>query len=145
MILKFWPRWPRKQPLNLSSLKIRPVDFILNDIFVSFGKLSFFKFVSSLGGFNSIYGYLWFESLVELLLHLNVTTNIRGPMLCPDCLLSPNSEKCTGLSIIPSNLSQMAPKAMKESKNQAAAVSFSSWMESNNLWPFIPQKSGKGY
>ena len=33
MILKFWPRWPRKRPLNLSSLKICPVDFILNYIF----------------------------------------------------------------------------------------------------------------
>ena len=33
MILKFWPRWPQKRPLNLSSLKIRPVGFILNYIF----------------------------------------------------------------------------------------------------------------
>ena len=30
MILKFRPRWLRKQPLNLSSLKIRPVYFISN-------------------------------------------------------------------------------------------------------------------
>ena len=33
MILKFRPRWPWKQPLNLRSLKIHPVDFILNYIF----------------------------------------------------------------------------------------------------------------
>ena len=33
MILKFWPRWPRKQPLNLSSLKGPPLDFNLNGIF----------------------------------------------------------------------------------------------------------------
>ena len=29
MILKFWPWWPQKQPLNVSS----PVDFLLNGIF----------------------------------------------------------------------------------------------------------------
>ena len=33
MIWKFWPQWPWKQPLNLSSLKIRPADLILNYIF----------------------------------------------------------------------------------------------------------------
>ena len=33
MILKFWPRWPRKWPLNLSSLGGRPLDFNLNGIF----------------------------------------------------------------------------------------------------------------
>ena len=33
MILKFWPRWPRKWPLNLSSLGGRPLDFDLNGIF----------------------------------------------------------------------------------------------------------------
>ena len=33
MILKFWPPGPRKRPLNLSSLKIRPVDFISDYIF----------------------------------------------------------------------------------------------------------------
>ena len=37
MILKFWPRWPQKQPLNLSSLKIHPMDFILNYIFEIIG------------------------------------------------------------------------------------------------------------
>ena len=39
MILKFWPRWPRKRPLNLSSLGGRPVDFILNGIFKISGLL----------------------------------------------------------------------------------------------------------
>ena len=33
MILKFWPRRPRKWPLNLSSLGGCPVDFIKNYIF----------------------------------------------------------------------------------------------------------------
>ena len=33
MILKFWPRWPRKRPLNLSSLGGRPLDFNINSIF----------------------------------------------------------------------------------------------------------------
>ena len=33
MILKFWPRWPQKRPLNLSSLGGRPLDFNLNGIF----------------------------------------------------------------------------------------------------------------
>ena len=33
MILKFSPWWPRNWPLNLSSLKGCPVDFILNYIF----------------------------------------------------------------------------------------------------------------
>ena len=33
MILKFWPRWPRKRPLNLSSLRGCPLDFNLNGIF----------------------------------------------------------------------------------------------------------------
>ena len=37
MILKFWPWWPRKWPLNLSSLKIRPVDFIVDYIFETSG------------------------------------------------------------------------------------------------------------
>ena len=32
MILKFWPRWPRKRPLNLSSLGGCPLDFFLNYI-----------------------------------------------------------------------------------------------------------------
>ena len=30
MILKLWPWWPRKRPLNLSRLKIRSVDFKLH-------------------------------------------------------------------------------------------------------------------
>ena len=34
MILKFWPHWPENDlPVNLNSLKICPVDFILNYIF----------------------------------------------------------------------------------------------------------------
>ena len=33
MILKFWPRWPRKWPLNLSSLGGHPLDFNLNGFF----------------------------------------------------------------------------------------------------------------
>ena len=33
MILKFWPQWPRKQYLNLSSLRGCQVDFILDYIF----------------------------------------------------------------------------------------------------------------
>ena len=33
MILKFWPRWPRKRPLNLGSIGGHPMDFILNGIF----------------------------------------------------------------------------------------------------------------
>ena len=31
--MKFWPWWPPKRPLNLSSFKICPLDFILNNIF----------------------------------------------------------------------------------------------------------------
>ena len=33
MILKFWPGWPRKWPLKISSLGGRPLDFDLNGIF----------------------------------------------------------------------------------------------------------------
>ena len=97
MILKFWPRWPRKWPLNLSSLGGHPLDFNLNGVFeisgfhwskwaidCLFGKISIFKFVSS-----------WkFEKCLMVpfrVIHLDIDTIDISPFLVSGYLDGQNS------------------------------------------------------